>query len=249
MRQNIILGGYELGKETEKGIGKKEFRATIVLMVTIVSIIVGMFIFSVDSRFQGIQDSVDSFRTGLTDQITAAKSDLERIEKIFAVLEQRMDITTKEASDINQLLDSIENRLMDIEQILNQSTPPPSPSPQPVSLVISYPLTGDEVSWITLVSGNSTGIGTNKTLNLYLLVYPLESDGPWFVQNRPTINPDGSWSGIVYFGRNPDIHPEDTGDQFLLSVMVTTINLQPGETFTTIPESIYESSIPDLQRK
>jgi len=226
-----------------------EKRDLIAILALIVGI-VGVFIFSFNSRFQGLQDSIDSFRMGLTDQIDALKSDLERIEEILAVLEQRMDISTKEFSDINEILDSAVDRLIDIEQALNQSqTPPPPPPPQPVSLVISHPPIGDEVDWITSVAGNSTGIVTNKTLNLFLLVYPVESGGPWFVQNRLTVNPDGSWSGLVYFGRNPDIHPEDSGDQFLLLAIVTTADLQPGETFAAIPESICQSSISGLVRK
>lgn len=226
-----------------------EKRDLIAILALIVGI-VGVFIFSFNSRFQGLQDSIDSFRMGLTDQIDALKSDLERIEEILAVLEQRMDISTKEFSDINEILDSAVDRLIDIEQALNQSqTPPPPPPPQPVSLVISNPPIGDEVDWITSVAGNSTGIVTNKTLNLFLLVYPVESGGPWFVQNRLTVNPDGSWSGLVYFGRNPDIHPEDSGDQFLLLAIVTTADLQPGETFAAIPESICQSSISGLVRK
>jgi predicted PurR-regulated permease PerM len=226
-----------------------EKRDLIAILALIVGI-VGVFIFSFNSRFQGLQDSIDSFRMGLTDQIDALKSDLERIEEILAVLEQRMDIGTKEFSDINEILDSAVDRLTDIEQALNQSqTPPPPPPPQPVSLVISHPAIGDEVDWITSVAGNSTGIVTNKTLNLFLLVYPVESGGPWFVQNRLTVNPDGSWSGLVYFGRNPDIHPEDSGDQFLLLAIVTTADLQPGETFAAIPESICQSSISGLVRK
>lgn len=226
-----------------------EKRDLIAILALIVGI-VGVFIFSFNSRFQGLQDSIDSFRMGLTDQIDALKSDLERIEEILAVLEQRMDISTKEFSDINEILDSAMDRLIDIEQALNQSqTPPPPPPPQPVSLVISHPQIGDEVDWITSVAGNSTGIVTNKTLNLFLLVHPVESGGPWFVQNRLTVNPDGSWSGLVYFGRNPDIHPEDSGDRFLLSAIVTTADLQPGETFAAIPESICQSSISGLVRK
>lgn len=226
-----------------------EKRDLIAILALIVGI-VGVFIFSFNSRFQGLQDSIDSFRMGLTDQIDALKSDLERIEEILAVLEQRMDISTKEFSDINEILDSAVDRLTDIEQALNQSqTPPPPPPPQPVSLVISHPPIGDEVDWITSVAGNSTGIVTNKTLNLFLLVYPVESGGPWFVQNRLTVNPDGSWSGLVYFGRNPDIHPEDSGDQFLLLAIVTTADLQPGQTFAAIPESICQSSISGLVRK
>jgi len=237
-----------LGKETGKEMGRKDLVAILGVMVAIVSVIVGVFIYSVDSRFPGLHDSMGSFRTGLTDQTTAVKLDLERIEKVFAVLEQRMDITTKEAGDINLFLSDIEDRLGEIEQTLNQSTPPPPP-PELLSLVMFHPQMGDDVDWITSVSGNSSGIVTNTTLNLYLLVYPVESEGPWFVQNRPSINPDGSWFGLAYFGRNPDIHPEDVGDQFILSAIVATVNLQPGETVSTIPDNIYECSISALIRK
>lgn len=242
---------------------KRESITIIGTIIGIFSIIVTLLIFSFNSRFQGLEDSIDavdsrcqglqdsigSLGIGLNDQIDALKSDFERIEKILAVLEQRMDINTKEVSDVNQLLDSIMGRITDIERALNQSEPPPPPPPQSVSLVIFYPQMGDEVDWITSVTGNSTGIATNKTLNLYLLVYPTESEGPWFVQNRPTINLDGSWSGLVYFGRNPNIHPEDAGDQFVLSIIATTANLQPGQTFTEIPESIHQCSISGIVRK
>jgi len=244
-------------------LAKRELIATVASIIGIFSIIVTVFIFSFNSRFQGLEDSIDaldsrcqglqdsigSLRIGLNDQMDALRSDFERIEKILAVLEQRMDINTKEVGNVNQLLDSILGRITDIEQALNQSEPPPPFPPQSVSLVIFYPQMGDEVDWTTSVTGNSTGIATNKTLDLYLLVYPVESEGPWFVQNRPTINLDGSWSGLVYFGRNPDTHPEDIGDQFVLSAIVTTANLQPGETFTEIPESIHQCLISGIVRK
>ena len=219
------------------------------LIVAVLGAINGIYISSLNSRFQGLQDSISSFRTGLTDQIDALKSDLERIEEISAVVEQRMDINTQQVSDINQLLDNIKDHITEIEQTLNQSEPPPPPSPQPLSLIVFYPKIGDEVDWMTSVTGNSTGILTNKTLNLYFLVYPVESEGPWFVQNRPKINPDGSWSGLVYFGRNPDLYPEDVGDQYLLLTIVTTVSLQPGETSTESPENICQSLISDLVRK
>ena len=236
-------------REEEERKGKISSIQMLTIIVAIIGIIVTAFIFSFNSRFQGLQDSIDSFRIGLTYNIDALRSDLERIEEILAVLEQSTDIKAGEISQINQLLENVEDRLTDIERTLNQSQPPPPPSPQPLWLVISYPRIEDEVDWITSVTGNSTGLVTNKTLNLYLLVYPVESEGPWFVQNRPTINPDGSWLGVVYFGRNPDIHPEDAGDQFLLLAIVTTANLHPGETFTAIPESICQSSISGLVRK
>lgn len=219
------------------------------VIVAIISILVAAFIFSFNSRFQGLQDSIDSFRSGLTYKTDALRSDLERIEEIFRILEQSTDIKAGQLNQINQLLENIEDRLTDIEQTLNQSQPPPPPSPQPVTLVVSYPKTGDEVDWMTYVTGNSTGIVTNKTLKLFLLVYPVESEGPWFVQNSPKVNPDGSWSGLVYFGRNPDIHPEDRGDRYLLSAIVTTANLQPGETLTEFPEIICEFPISNLVRK
>lgn len=228
---------------------ERDLLAILALIVGISGTVVSAFVFSFNSRFQALQDSIDAFRIGLTDQIDALKSDLESSEKILAVLEQRMDINTKEASDLNELLDSAIERLTDIERTLNQSQPPSPPPPQPLSLVISYPQTEDEVDWITSVTGNSTGIVTNITLKLFLLVYPVESGGPWFVQNRPTVNPDGSWSGLVYFGRNPDIHPEDRGDRFLVSATVTTADLQPGETFAAIPESICQSLVSGLVRK
>ena len=244
-------------------LAKRELITIIGTIIGIFSIIVTLLIFSFNSRLQGLQDSIDafdsrcqgledsigSFRRGLNDQIDALKWDSERIEKILTVLEQRMDINTKELSDINQLLEGIMDRITDVEHTLNQTEPPPPPPPQSVSLVIFYPQMGDEVDWMTSVTGNSTGIVTNTTLNLYLLVYPVESDGPWFVQNRPSMNLDGSWSALVYFGRNPDTHPEDVGDQSLLSAIVTSANLQPGETFTEIPESIHQCLISALVRK
>lgn len=231
------------------------FITIISLIVAIVSILVSGFIslsvFGFDSRFQALENSIDSFRIGLTDQINAIKYDLETIEKISSILEQRMDITTSESAIINQLLQDVNDRLTAIEEALNQSLPSSPPSLLPVRLSISHPQNGDEVDWMTSVTGNSTGILTNRTLKMYLLVYPVECEGPWFVQNRPTINPDGSWSGLVYFGRDPDISSEDVGDQFLLLAIVTTSDLRPGETLTEseIPESTYQSLISGLVRK
>jgi len=205
----------------------------------------------IESRFQALEYSIESFRIGLTAEINAIRSHLETIEKITSILEQRMDITTGERMIINQLLENVTDRLMAIEQALNQSQPPKPPNHLPVKLDVSYPQNGDEVDWMTSVTGNSSGIVTNNTLKIYLLVYPVESEGPWFVQNRPIVNPDGSWSGLVYFGRDPINYPEDIGDQFLLLAIVTTSDLQPGKTLTEseIPESTYQSLISGLVRK
>lgn len=224
---------------------------TVAIVSIVVSGLISLSLFGLDSRFQGLQDSINSFRIGLTDQINALRSDLERIEKIVEVLEQRMDISSSEAAINNQLLKNVTDRIKNIEQSLNQSQPSLPSSPLPISLSISYPSTGNEVDWITSVTGTSTGVATNKTLGLYLLVYPMESEGPWFVQNRPTVNPDGSWSGMIYFGRNPDMHPQDVGDRFILRAVVATTSLQPGITLTEsqIPEIVVQTLIAELVRK
>jgi hypothetical protein len=237
---------FERGVSLMKESGEKEhFTISYMKLAVIISIVgilasayVALNTWATDQRF-----------VGLTERIDALRSDLERIEKISSALEQRADIYAGGVSIINQYLQNVTDRLTKIES-LNQSQPIITNHSEPVTLAISYPQSGNRVDWTTSVTGTCTGMITNKTLSLYLLVYPLESE-VWFVQNRPTINTDGSWSGLVYFGRNPDMHPEDAGKRFFLKAIVTTVKLQPGETLTEseIPETLTQYLISDLMRK
>lgn len=107
---------------------------------------------------------------------------------------------------------------------------------------------GDEVNQKQLMIG-TTDIYNNKTLTLYLLVSPVKGDTRyWFVQEVPTINPDGTWSANVYFGEPAYSNPEQVGQKFNLVAVVTDANFSMGEKLIALPRAIYMNYVLNLTR-
>jgi len=114
-----------------------------------------------------------------------------------------------------------------------------------VELSILFPDDGQEVAWTTPVFGKVYGFGERPDLHLYLLVFPEESEGPWWVQGLPYIAPTGEWTGIAYFGRES----EDVGDSFKLAAIITTQELNVGEPLEKLPSMVTSVQVSHLERK
>jgi len=71
-------------------------------------------------------------------------------------------------------------------------TPTPIPTPPP-AVTITAPKGGDTVSWREFVEGTSEGVYNNPERNIYVLIYPIDAGGPWWVQPDVDIFRDGRW--------------------------------------------------------
>ena len=96
-------------------------------------------------------------------------------------------------------------------------TPILTPSPIPTSTTTPTPAItitaledGDKVSWREFVEGTSEGVYGSE-LNIYVLIYPTDGGGPWWVQPDVDVLRDGSWETNCYFGREP---PQDKSAHF-----------------------------------
>ena len=109
------------------------------------------------------------------------------------------------------------------------------------AIVIDDPASGIEVDWQYLVKGTSIAVeGSN--LNVYTLVWPENSNGPWWISDV-TLDQEGNWEGIAYFGRDPQEypHPADDGVYRLVAVMTTDI-LWPNGSVNNLDPTWYISN-------
>lgn len=118
-------------------------------------------------------------------------------------------------------------------------TPTPTPTPAP-AITITAPTEGNIVSWREIVEGTSEG-AYGSELDIYVLVYPIDAGGPWWVQPDVDIFHDGSWEVNCYFGRDPKIHPEDKGARFRIRAIITTQKLREGQQWQKLPDYIVSS--------
>lgn len=97
-----------------------------------------------------------------------------------------------------------------------------------LSLQVTAPTNGSTVTPRQLVEGTSQGVyGTSK--KLYVIVYPTDEAGGYWVQPGLTLSQDGSWSTKAYFGRDPAQYPQDQGAHFRVIVLVTDQTLPEGQ--------------------
>lgn len=99
---------------------------------------------------------------------------------------------------------------------------------------IINPKDGSLVFQRSMVDGNSSVIAGMK---VYVLVWPLEANGPWWVQSTKT-KPDGNWESNAYFGREGSI---DVGKPFKIIAILTDQELKAGDTFNDLPEHLAKS--------
>lgn len=115
-------------------------------------------------------------------------------------------------------------------------TTPALPANTTPSITIISPKEGDIVTWRNSVEGTSNGVYGSK-LSIYVLIYPVEAGGPWWVQPIVDISPNGNWDTTAYFGRDPANYPEDSGKHFKVSVIITSTKLKEGQQLEKIPEN------------
>jgi len=117
------------------------------------------------------------------------------------------------------------------------STPTVSPTPPP-AVAITAPKEGDKVSRREFVEGTSEGVYNNPERNIYVLIYPIDAGGPWWVQPEVDISHDGSWEVNCYFGREP---PQDKGARFRVCAIITTQKLSEGQQWQKLPDYVVKS--------
>jgi hypothetical protein len=91
-----------------------------------------------------------------------------------------------------------------------------------------------------MVEGNSSAT-KDSGLHAYVLSWPNDSNGPWWVQPTTTF-PDGSWQSYAYFGRDPALYPGDSGTTDRVVAIITTQELKGGQTFTDLPSNVARTS-------
>jgi hypothetical protein len=114
--------------------------------------------------------------------------------------------------------------------------------PSTSSITITSPREEDIVPWRYIVKGTSNGVDDPK-LSIYVLIYPVEARGPWWVQPQVDILANGNWETTVYFGRYPAKYPEDSEAHFRVSAILTSKRLTEGQQFENIPTNINRSEI------
>ena len=118
-------------------------------------------------------------------------------------------------------------------------TPKPTPTPPTPFVDITKPKDKDKVSWRYTVEGSSSATKDSGE-SVYVLIWPVESDGPWWVQPTTTFS-DGSWQSYAYFGRDPRVYPEDIGTSYRVVAIITKQELRGGQTFRELPDHIVRS--------
>ena len=122
----------------------------------------------------------------------------------------------------------------------------------PPNISITNLQDSDEVPWKLSVEGSSSfevfasriwPEGLSQQLYVHVLLFPVEPDGPWFVQGSAIIQPDGAWEVYSYFGRDPDEYPQDIGDQFRVCAIITREKMMPGQTLQDFPAYLSVSRI------
>lgn len=111
-----------------------------------------------------------------------------------------------------------------------------------VSVNITTPKDGSFVFQRSMVDGTSSAISGMK---VYVLVWPFEANGPWWVQPTQTKS-DGSWESNAYFGRDGSI---DNGKPFKIIAIVTDQELKTGDTFTDLPPHLAKSDEIGVKRR
>ena len=108
-------------------------------------------------------------------------------------------------------------------------------------LEITSPTDGATVTTRELVGGTVS----DSKLNVYVLIHPLTTN-LWWVQNMPTVGPDGKWQSFCYFGtENLGI-----GEPYEIIAVATSKKklYQPGDTLEIVPLDLLRSRIVTVRR-
>jgi hypothetical protein len=113
---------------------------------------------------------------------------------------------------------------------------------------ISNPRDKDFVDFRSIVEGKSSA-RDGSGLNAYVLIWPIEGNGPWYVQKTTTFN-NGDFYSRAYFGGDPSKYPEDIGSTYRIVAILTDKTLDQGklEVLPIVPSS-HESNEVTVIRK
>ena len=106
---------------------------------------------------------------------------------------------------------------------------------------ILNPQDGSLVSQKSMVDGNSSVV---SGIRAYALVWLLDNNGPWVVQQTQTKS-DGSWESNAYFGSDGSI---TNGKTFKIIAIITNHELIAGETFFELPPHLAKSDEIEVKR-
>lgn len=108
---------------------------------------------------------------------------------------------------------------------------------------ITDPLNDAKVGLQYLVRGK---VSTDYSGNVYVLVHPILTDLCWVQQPPLSINGDGTWQSLCYFGTEN----QGIGESFEIIAIITTLTLKAGQTFkiTGLPQDAIKSSLITVKR-
>jgi prepilin-type N-terminal cleavage/methylation domain-containing protein len=124
--------------------------------------------------------------------------------------------------------------------------PPPVPETQ---IEIIEPQNNAQVTWRHKVEGQLRPYIDVSELSMYVLIYPISSNGPWWVQPSVITQRDGHWETTAYFGRDPALYPQDEGELFYVIALATDTFLEAGQQWHNIPQYEYVSNAMLVRRK
>lgn len=116
-----------------------------------------------------------------------------------------------------------------------------NPKQDAPKLEITSSAEGATVTMTELVRGTVS----DPKLNVYVLIHPLTTN-LWWVQNIPTVGPDGKWQSFCYFGtENLGI-----GEPYEIIAVATFKKklYKPGDTLEIVPLDLLRSRIVTVRR-
>ena len=126
--------------------------------------------------------------------------------------------------------------------------PPSLASPKPPVDIIK-PTDGGNVSWRDAVEGTYTipengDADTNESeLMVYVLVWPVDNGGPWWVQPTNTYYEKGRWESIAWFGEK-----ELYSETYKIIALLVNQELQSGDQYWVLPNYVAKSSEIEVHR-
>jgi hypothetical protein len=110
-------------------------------------------------------------------------------------------------------------------------------------IVITKPQNDSEIGHEEIVRGKVSNFSSG---NVYVLVHPLKTNLCWVQRPPVSIDEDGSWQTLCYFG-------DDTrgiGEYFEIIAVITQKLLKEGETFdiTKLPQDAVKSPVITVKR-
>lgn len=114
-------------------------------------------------------------------------------------------------------------------------------APRNAPIAIAKPCDSSKVGWRTLIAGRVA----NPQSKVHLIIHPLEVSDYW-VQPRITVNSDGSWQVLAYFGHDGNV---DRGKPYeIMAIADPTAEIKEGESLKDWPLAKVHSDVVRLTR-